>query len=513
MLRLQSMAKLCAIDVGSNGIRLSIANLTPKGLEIVEYQRVPIRLGADVFKNGKLSAANINALAAAFKDFAAIIAEHQPAAIRAIATSAMREAKNGQQVIRRIAKSSGINMELISGDEEARLAYLAIADRVPLKKANALLIDIGGGSVEVSWVQRGAIKASESFKLGTVRLLQVFGGGAADQKKFYSLLSEYARSTVSSIRSAIGERAFDFAVGTGGNIEALGDLAHEYFGEPSRKKLSTACLARLLRLLKTLRYKERIERLNLRHDRADVIVPAAIILHQLLKEFAIEQLLIPQVGVKDGVLLNLAHQYMGSNGGLGHEHVIPSTRQLAERYRVDIKHAERTAAFALGLFDSLQKLHRLGPRQRLWLECAAILHDVGKAIHVADHHKHAQYIIRHSPIVGLSTDERLMAALIARYHRKSLPKSSHIEYAELKASQRRQVRVLGGILRLANAMDIEHSGQLNRVDYRLWGRNLTIHVTGRGDLALEIWAMQQRANLLAKALRLRINIVSPKHLT
>lgn len=500
------MAKLCAIDVGSNGIRLSVANLTPKGLETIDYQRIPVRLGSDVFRHGKISPTSLNATMAAFRGFAKSIAMHEPAAVRAIATSALREAKNRESVIRQIAAKTGIQIETISGEEEARLAFLAIADKVNLDKATALLIDIGGGSIEISLTHKGAIQAAESFKLGTVRLLEIFSGGQGDAQQFYNLLDEYAETMIAGIRTVIGKRPIDFAVGTGGNIEALGQLGRARFRGTSANKLTTTRLAGIVKLLESLTYKQRIAKLGLRPDRADVIVPAAVILLRILKRFHIPQLLIPGIGVKDGVMLDLAHAYTGTSGDIGQEHVLPSTKQIALRYGTDLEHAERVAGFALELFKALQRLHGYGQRERLLLHCAALLHDVGKAINVNDHHKHSQYIVRYSPIVGLSADERNLVSLIARYHRKSLPKPGHLEFMALDAADRKRVKYLGGMLRLTNAMDIEHGGQVKEVAYRL--RNGALHVTvaGKTDLALELWAMRQRANLLSEASGLNISI-------
>ena len=490
------------VDAGSNAIRFLVAEFTsPKEFETLVYERVPVRLGHQVFLTGRLAPHAMDGAAAAFASFRDQMKGLELDAFRAVATSAVREAKNGMELVERLREDTGIELEMISGSEEARLVHLAVASRVDLTRGQWILADLGGGSVEVSLVDDMGMLWSESHTMGSVRLLEELSEAKTDPKGFRSLLADY----VSVLRIPAPAQYWSPSgfVATGGNIESLATLATAPTNSRGVAELPVSDLGSAIDLLTLLSYTERIEELGLKPDRADVILPAAIIYHQLARLAKVDSILVPGVGVKEGILLDLVDERLSTTGHEARqEHQLTKAAiSLGRRFMFDEAHGLQVARLALSLFDQLQSLHRLGKSDRRLLLTAALLHDIGGFISHKRHHKHSLYLLSNSELPGLSPVEMLMVANIARYHRKNIPRDRHPDFMRLSEKDRVRTGTLAAILRVADALDRAHLQHVQSVEASLEEGIVNLEVEGVGDLLLERWALAGKKSLFEKVFR------------
>ena len=492
------MARIAAIDMGSNAIRFYVVETAGDSpYRVLENLREPIRLGGDVFLKGTIREENIRKAETAFRRFRQLLKAHGVQTVRAVATCATREASNADLLLSRLERASGIRVEVISGDEEARLITLAVGKKIPLGKKSVLIVDLGGGSVEITFVENGRITLADSHNFGAVRLLDMLSSAEEDLRSAGQLLGEYMELVGRKLsRRGNGKKAALF-VATGGNIESIASIP-DVRAEPHPDYPETVCikagnLRRLMEELSGMSMKSRMERFGLREDRADVILPACFVYHRIAELNGSEEILIPRVSLKDGVIQEILEQAKGAEHLLDlREQVGVSCREMVVRYKLDQKHTEKVADLALSLFDQTEPLHGLGKQERIYLEAAALLHDVGYFISMQKHHKHSHYIISNSEIVGLTPAERLIVAGISRYHRKATPDPAHPEYEALPKKDRSTVSSLSAILRIADALDKEHNSAVRSVECRLQNGSLLLRAVSRKSCRLE--AMSVTAN-------------------
>jgi exopolyphosphatase / guanosine-5'-triphosphate,3'-diphosphate pyrophosphatase len=501
------MPVLAAIDVGSNAIRLVVASIDAGRVQtFLEVVREPVRLGEDVFSAGALGEGSIETAVDVFQRFRTTLDKYGVRWTRAVATSAMREALNRDILLDRIQQASGIDVEVISSEEESRLIHLAVRTQISFKDQIALLVDIGGGSTEVTLASAEGVLSTESYTLGTVRLLRTMGDHRKDERRAHELMREYVDATQKRIRREIGGRHIDLCVGTGGNVEVLGELRKEIIGKDREGDLSAADLDRITRRLLTLTYAERVQQLQLRPDRADVIVPGALILRKILQVAGVDEVAIPRVGLKDGLLLDMVDEFYGERKSVRREQVIASALQVGRKFQFDEQHAVAVSHLGVLLFDSTRGLHNLGLEQRILLEVAALLHDIGMFLSASDHHKHTQYLLQTTPVVGLSPSQMAIVANVARYHRGSLPKPQHEAYQTLSSKERVIVSKLAAILRLADGMDHEHASRVRGFEVDFKKPKFVITLRGEGDLLLEKWALSKKSQMFEEVFNVRVTV-------
>ena len=304
---------LAAIDIGSNAIRLVIADRDEHGdIRVLKKVREPVRLGADVFATGGISPKTREKALATFAKFRDLLALHKVTRSKAVATSALREANNSEEFIQAVHENTGIKIDLIDGLEEGRLVFSAVAHRMNLDDNVALLIDIGGGSVELTISDHGEICASESFKLGTVRLLQMLEEKQLKEKHLKFLIETQTAAMNEFLKRMVDEYDIDFVVGTGGNFECLGKLRVALLHKNSIFSMTKKEVGQLVDHLQTMSVKERIQFLRLRPDRADVVIPAALVTQIVMEQTDVDVLMIPYVGLRDGILTDLSEKHTDS---------------------------------------------------------------------------------------------------------------------------------------------------------------------------------------------------------
>jgi exopolyphosphatase/guanosine-5'-triphosphate,3'-diphosphate pyrophosphatase len=526
---MRSMARLAAIDIGSNAIRLRIVDVDAPDMEgmtdlrgprfrpfkEVCAERVPVRLGHDVFTKGRIETTMIAQACDALKAFRTTMDSVKVDRYRAVATSACREAKNADVFVERAAREAGVHVEIIEGIEEARLVQIAVRERMNLEGKTAVLIDIGGGSTELTVLMNLAAAYSRSLPVGTVRLIEAFldGGTARLDDVKLLLIDEYiervSTDAVRELKEATGGRV-DCVIGTGGNIETLADLAPLPLAFPETRAIEVKSMLKLQSLLTGISVEERIQKYSLRPDRADTIVPATKILAAISADLGNDSILAPGVGLKEGVLVDLATlHYLPRDYGQEAAGVRDACVRLGHRYHFDEAHGEVVAGFATQLFDDLSRVHGLEPRDRVLLLAAALLHDIGDFVRYEGHHKHSHYIIEHSDVMGLTPAERTIVANVARYHRKSPPSLEHENFRALSREARAKVKMMAAILRLADALDREHRAVVNRVRARIEGSTLWLDVEGREARALEEWTVRAKSGMLRELLGLDVRVSEP----
>jgi len=502
------MQILAAIDVGSNAMRLVIGRLSFEDkLETLENLRLPVRLGRDAFSLKQIQEKTAQLALDAFIRFRKVMEDYGVETIRAVATSAMREAANGYILIDRIARTTGIEIETISGEEEARLIHLAVANTANLKNKHALLIDIGGGSVEVTLSQGDNILSTESYNMGTVRLLEKLQDKPA-QLAFDQLVSEYAQAAKRRIEREIKHKKIDICIGTGGNIEEMGVLRKRLFKRESEMAITFEELEKLSKTLSQMTVEERMRKFKLKPDRADVILPATIVLKMITKEARVEEVKIPNVGLKDGILIDLAQNLSDTPRPSRREQVWMSAMLLGEKYQYDGEHSNLVAYLAGILFDQTYSLHNLGNDDRLLLIVAALLHDIGHFINTVDHDKHAYYILQANPLIGLTSREQAIVSNLARYHRKSMPTVQDENFHALSSKDRSLVIKLSVLLRLADAMDVSHTHRVRNMYIKQTKNKWILKLEGDGSLSLETWALEKRRSLFQEVFGVKLEIES-----
>ncbi|MBM4059824.1 MAG: Ppx/GppA family phosphatase [Planctomycetes bacterium] len=460
-------ARVGIVDLGSNAIRFLFAETTGGQLAILENHRIPVRLGLDVFHTGQIPEATMSATVDAFRRFRATCDRLGVRHVRAIATSAVREARNRDLLIDRIRQATDVEVEVISGTQEAYLLKLAIEARIDLRRGRSLLVDVGGGSVELVLVDAGQVASADSYRLGALRMLETLAGAERDGEPFVDLMDKHLHSLERRIGGRFEAGPVDRYVAVGGNVESLVDLLAPK-GAVRRQDGVEACALADLRAevmeLAAMPFAERVQRRGLKEDRADTIVPAGIVYARLGELAGAGAVLVPRVGIKDGLLAEVVRGHREPFAAEDHvDVVLSSCRAMGRRFHFEAEHAETVLELSRQMFDQTRELHGLGGRARVLLEAGALLHDVGVAINNDGHHKHSQYLIEATELVGLSEEERHFVALLARYHRKAPPGREHGEFAALRRRERSMLERLVALLRIADALDRQHAGAVRGI--------------------------------------------------
>jgi exopolyphosphatase/guanosine-5'-triphosphate,3'-diphosphate pyrophosphatase len=408
----------------------------------------------------------------------------------------------------RVQRKAGIELEVISSEEEARLvcsaAQWALGDRIQPR----LIFDLGGGSLELNFYQRGVLEQRIGLPLGTIRLMETFSiDGAIDEDNAHRL----RHHILALLRSAVPsppKLSRSIAVACGGNAEALVRMA----AGPMLERIPSIN-TRLLRdqtwRMLALDVPGRMRVFRIRKDRAEVIGIAAIIFNTLAKWLDVRTMLVPGVGVREGILLDLvAEQYSvrttsEEEKGRASE-LLASARWFARRLDYNPQHAEQVARLALSLFDQLRPIHEMGADLRLVLEMAALLHDVGHFVSRKSHHRHGEYLIRNGEIPELRGWRRDMAAALVRYHNsKSEPQLEHASYAALDGERRRQARLLTSLLRIAEKLESEHAQRISGVDVQISGRKAIFIIRAMDGTRLDLLGLERKSGLFEKEFQLK----------
>jgi exopolyphosphatase/guanosine-5'-triphosphate,3'-diphosphate pyrophosphatase len=507
---------VAALDLGTNSFHLVVARVRGTTYEVVTREKETIRLGHGGGDMKVLADDAIERGVSALRRMKRIADSHG-ATVRAVATSAVREAENAEVFIGRARRDAGIEVEVISGLEEARLIHLGVLQAVPAFDRRLLLVDIGGGSTEVLVGERGVTLAARSFKLGAVRLTDRFFPGGNCTPRAVDQCRTHVRSILAGFERDVAQHGFDIAIASSGTAETVATLVAARRGAGAVHTLNRFEFDRSeldavvdeLSAKRTASTRATIPGLDA--PRADIIVAGAIVLQCVAEAFAVRAFTFSEAALREGVLLDTLSRGQG-DGELHHLRDVSrqSIAALAARCDDDVAHSAHVAGLALQLYDATAPLHRLPDHCRDYLEAAATLANVGLVISHSKHHLHSYYVIRNSELAGLTDHEIEMIALVARYHRKSAPKASHPEFQALDADSQQVVRTLAGILRLAIGLDRSHDGRVTSLRATRRGKRLLIEAIHRPDVdvSLEVYTAHERSALLEQVLALRVDVLA-----
>jgi exopolyphosphatase/guanosine-5'-triphosphate,3'-diphosphate pyrophosphatase len=486
---------LAAIDVGTNAVRLEIARPLPDGtLETIHQERDPIRPGEGVFTGGSISKPVADRLLGTLRRYAALCRRHH-ARVRAVATSAVREARNLDEIVKRVRQETGLELEVISGREEARLICLGVLDG-RAQNARSLVVDIGGGSTEVALGLGEKPSALHSVALGAVRLTEIFGTTGKVSPERLAVMRSFAEEAFRDQlpRKLAGGKV---ALGSSGTINAIVAA-----GSDSRR-LTRRRLEKTVRELAGLTLAERRRRFEPR--RAEIIVAGAVILEAVMRHLGLEAVVAVDTGLRNGVLRDLARRTPAAAEAVAAQRT-RSAAAVGRRFGFDERHARQVARLALQLFDQLAGVHGLPASARSLLEAAALLHDVGHAVSPQRHHKHTFYLVQNADIAGFSDQERQLVALVARYHRRTPPDRGRPDLEALSAAELRLVRRLVALLRIADALDRSHHQAVHDVRAALRAGQVRVLARTRSAIDLELWDVAREAAYFRSALSRRIEV-------
>jgi exopolyphosphatase/guanosine-5'-triphosphate,3'-diphosphate pyrophosphatase len=497
--------KLAAIDIGSNSLKLVIVEAAGSdSFTVLLQERERVRLGHETLRNKFLSIEAINLSAAAIAKFRSIAESRQVNSIIAVATASVREAKNAAEFVREIENRTGVHIDVLSSIEEARLLGVAAAQFFGADKNSLINIDIGGGSTELSWMKNGEPHKLFSMKLGAVGLTERFiFSNPPKNKEIKNLQTEIAFALEHPLRKLKGE-TWQIASGTSGTILNIAALLNFETAENSSPKaeIQLKRLSALNKMLAEIPLEKRVNLPIISPQRAEVIVAGGQILEGVMRALKIETLQPCSFALREGVIIDYLRLVEAESLP-----PVPDVEDLrlrdvfaiGRRYGYEESHALQVASLAETIFDALAPIYNLKRHGRTLLAAAALLHDVGYHISHESHHKHSFYLIKNSELTGFSESEKSVIALVARYHRGSLPKEKHPYFMELSEKDRRTVAQLGAILRLAEALDRGHENHVTGIKFKLEKRNLFLKLESREDCAIERKAIELKKDLFETA--------------
>jgi len=501
--------RIAAIDIGTNSIHMIVVQVRPDlSFEVVDREKEMVRLGAGGLDGRSLTSTAMTAALQTLAKFRRLADSHKVDQIVAAGTSAIREADNGGDFIAEVEKRTGIQIRVISGTEEARLIHMAAVYGVHMGGSPAVVVDIGGGSIEVTLGTASHLTHAKSFKLGVIRLTERFVRTDPLSRRDERRLVKHINKEIAGYLDAISERRFDRVIGTSGTILSLGAVALSEDGVVRddalrNRRVPAKTIHKLRKRLIGADLETRLHMDALDPRRADIAVAGSVLLDCVLRRLGADEITLCDLALREGLVLD----YINRNSATIRKiERYPDVRrrsiiELGERCGYVAAHARHVSQLALSIFDQTRAVHQLGDREREWLEYAALLHDAGVHISYERHHRHSYYLIKNGELRGFDPLEIEIIALLARYHRQATPKKTHDGYGLLKGSLRRTVRTLAAMLRLAEGLDRSHAQVVTALDVVPKGDAYLIRLRAAGDAELELWAANRHGEPLERLLR------------
>jgi exopolyphosphatase/guanosine-5'-triphosphate,3'-diphosphate pyrophosphatase len=504
------MPRYAAIDIGSNSVRMMAAEVGSDGTRILAEERQVTRLGESVFRNGGVSPEVLDFLCASLQRMAGVYQKLDIVGTRAVATSAIRDTRNRQEFLERVSGAIGASVEVISGQEEARLIHLGVESRWPRPKERTLIIDVGGGSAELIVSQNGEMIDAASRPLGAVRLKELFLTSDPPTPADLLRLDQYIEEKLAPFVRRHQDSKFDRAIATSSTAAALACAVNRVpraqRDGADRLRASTADIKRFYDLLVKEGLEERRQWVGIGPRRAEIIVGGAAVFLRSLQALHHRSLYYSAAGVRDGIIADLAARRVGRElSGLSREQrsVVES---MAKRYGTSLKHARNVASLARRLFELTQPLHQLPPGAGKVLEAAAYLHDIGHYVSGTSHHKHSAYLVANSDLPGFQNEEQLTIAALCRFHRKSLPQTRHSHFQALAPELRRMVSYLVPLLRIADSLDRSHEQKVTDVGMSLKNGSVFLSIEAGEHADLEMWAVGEVAGSFTEIYGLSVSV-------
>ncbi len=501
--------RLAAIDIGTNSIRCIVVEGDVRGdFRVLDDEKATVRLGEGLAASGRISEAAWQRARDGLLRMKKIADGLDVSAVEAVATSAVRQAANGEAFLAAMRRETGLQIALISGEEEAELALLSARRHFDLDHARYALLDIGGGSVEVVTTAGSHIEEIFSLDLGAVVLSERFVRSDPVSDDDFARLRRHVRATLGK---ALGEREpVASLIGSGGSVTSVAALVMAMRGESYDSvhgyEVLRSEVVHLLAMLRRRDLKARRALPGLSPERADIILAGVTVVDEMMRIFAANLLRVNSGGIREGLILRGLQRHGVLLEGAPPRDWRSAVNDFAASCHVEEGHARHVAKLSLQLFDALAAPFSLAASARRLLEAAALLHDVGYFISYSAHHKHSYHLIRHASLFGFTPRDMETVANIARYHRKALPKKKHENFTRLAADDQLLVRRLGGILRLADGLDRRRGGQVEQLLCHVDARRIALDLFGPGDLSVELYGGRSKSDLLEDAFGRRLHL-------
>ena len=509
------MIRLAAIDIGTNSVHMIVVQVrTDLSFEVIDREKEMVRLGAGGLDGRKMTTEAMHAALQVLSKFRRLAESHSVDHVVAVATSAVREAENGGEFLHAIMQQTGIRARVISGTEEARLIHLAANYGTGAPGEIAVAVDIGGGSVEVTRGLGSNIDLGRSFKLGVIRLTERFVKTDPISSRDERKLVRHIESEIGDYLDEVARAGFDRVIGTSGTILSLGTIVAAEQGRSDaalrNRRVSAKQLHRVRKTLTSLDLERRLKVPGLDPRRGDLAVAGAILFDTIVRRLGASEISLCDLSLREGLVLDYIARHRKEIAqadrypDIRHRSVV----ELGERCNYWPEHALQVARLATALFDRTRGTHGLTDREREWLQYAAMLHDIGVHISYERHHKHSYYLIRNGDLRGFEPDEIETIALVARYHRRMPPNRRQEGFGDLKRKQRKIVRTLAAMLRLAENLDRSHSQSVAGIELHDRGDDTLLQLRTSGDAELELWAANRHVEPFERVLgkRLRIEV-------
>ncbi|HTZ58824.1 MAG TPA: Ppx/GppA phosphatase family protein [Acidobacteriaceae bacterium] len=506
------MQTYAAIDIGSNSCRLKIARVQQHQLKVLHEDREVTRLGASVFETGVVSPEAMAGTLLALKRFYRAVKMHGADRVRAVATSALRDARNAMAFLAWVKSETGWEVEIISGLEEARLIHRGVMGEAG-SQGRCLLIDVGGGSCEITLSERKRIKETVSLPLGAVRLTKEFLHTDPPTEEELARMKQFIAREVRKAERRFGKLKVSMVIATSGTAAALAQASQTMHKTRVPRKSATAA-ARLMAVTRDVRrltnkltgmtVGQRSGVPGIGPKRSEIVIAGAHAYAAVLEHFALPGFTYSELGLRDGILSQMlaeqdpkaaAHQVFEQERW---QAVLATCR----RYGVDPKQADPVRHHALQLFRDLHSVHELPPEYSSWLEAAAMMRDVGKFMNYWGHHRHAQYIVANSELFGFTPQQRAIMSAIARYLGKSRPDPADRTMRPIPPEEFSRVQRAVVLLRLAVALNQDRASDVLKVALHVYPKRVTMLLSpGRTGAELELWSLRKEGDYFREVFR------------
>ena len=492
------MPRYAAIDIGSNSLRMEAAEVTPgTATKILASGREVTRLGESVFRTGKVSPEAIGLVCRVLGTMAQQYRKLEVIGVRAVATSAIRDASNQDEFLVKASEAIAAPVEIISGQEESRLIHLGVQSRWPHAKHRLLIIDVGGGSAELINSDHGHMREAVSKPLGAVRLTEVFLKNDPPTPAELHRMQDYIEEKLASAMRRIGRRQWSRVIATSGTASAvvcaINRVSQAKVDKSDRLRVSSAQIRQLFGELSSRSLEERRKITGIGPKRAEIIIAGTAVLLRFLQDLQLPSLYYSAAGLRDGIIADLAMRGVGRELSQLDRDQRQVVETMARRYGVALPHARKVASLANKLFTSLQSLHGLAPPSGKLLEASAYLHDIGHYVSESRHHKHSYYLVANSDLPGFTNREREFIASLCRFHRKAMPASDHASLDTLNGEERRALILLTPLLRIADSLDRSHAERVESLECSVREGQVMLKLGSKSDIDLEQWAAERTA--------------------
>jgi exopolyphosphatase/guanosine-5'-triphosphate,3'-diphosphate pyrophosphatase len=503
---------VAVIDIGATAVRLQVAEIGADGsVRPLDSLQRAVHLGKDTFTSGVIQPGTTDECVSILQSFRRKMKEYgvtEPGQIRAVATSAVREAENREAFLDRLYMTTQINVEAIEGAEENRLTYIAVHDLFQedpkLRKKDVAIVEVGGGSTELILVREGRITFSNTYRLGALRMRETLETYRAPADRSRALLGQHIKRTVDQLHWNISVRKAPYLIAVSGDARFAAALLHPDWDRQGVARIDRKKFSELVDQIVPVSVDDLVRKYQIPYQEAETIGPALLAYDYLARAFDVKQILVTGASQRDGLLKEMAVR--GAWTAEFAEQAVYSATLLAEKYGVNDGHSIYVSEMCVKLFRELRPEHGMDEHYELLLRIAGLLHEVGVFISDRSHHKHSMYVILNSDLFGLSRKEIKLIALVARYHRRAMPRAYHIEYTSLDRDDRLVVAKLAAMLRLADCLDRKHTQYLKDVAFSREKDRFVITVNDLPDLTLEQLAMRDKANMFEQIFGTKVEL-------